>query len=534
MSLPLPPHLEAYLARLAAAGKPAPVLLERLDRSAKDRRPYNLLYRVSNDIWIHITELADFACYTAVEPELDERRQAMVRAAQAFVFEHVRSLPLPPDRASFSEALRALLLTHLEAVDADAADRQAVTYHATRLILGAKELEPLIRDPWIEDIHAIGTTALWPVHKVFGACRSSVQFATTRGLDAFLTDLAEGMGRPVSQARPIVDGALPDGSRINIIYSEAVSVGGSSFTIRKFADVPTSITQLIAWGTFDATVGAYLWLCMENGMSVFVSGETASGKTTTLNALLPLVPMAAKILSAEDTPEVRPPHTNWQQLVTRESQEAGSRVEMGDLLKVGLRSRPDRIIVGEIRGVEGAVAFQAMQTGYPTFATFHASSVGKLIQRMTSAPISVPAQFMPNLNVVLVQLAVHVGGKRLRRVIEVEEIEGYSRRLKTPVTRQVFRWDPVADRHEFSGRNNSYVLETLVAPRLGLADPRDIYKELERRRDLLQDLVGAAEFDYDRTLATLQANRKPFDPHAVTPAGLLPEVKPEIKVEAHG
>jgi flagellar protein FlaI len=271
---------------------------------------------------------------------------------------------------------------------------------------------------------------------------------------------------------------------------------------------------------------------MENGMSVFVAGETASGKTTTLNALLPLVPLAAKILSAEDTPEVRPPHTNWQQLVTRESQEAGSRVDMGDLLKVGLRSRPDRIIVGEIRGVEGAVAFQAMQTGYPTFATFHASSTAKLIQRMTSAPINVPGQFMPNLNVVLIQLAVHVGGKRLRRVIEIEEIEGYSRRLKTPVTRQVFRWDPVADKHEFSGRNNSYVLETLVAPRLGLSDPREIYDELERRRAILQDLVSSGEFDYERTMAVVQAARVPPSAAVATPAGLVPDALAKVG-EAH-
>src|ERR1051326_8400377 len=106
---------------------------------------------------------------------------------------------------------------------------------------------------------AIGTTPLWPVHKVFGSVESSVAFGDTRRLDTYLTDLAEGMGRPFSQARPIVDGALADGSRINIIYSEGSSVGGSSFTIRKFSDVPTAVTQLIAWGTFDATLGAPLW-----------------------------------------------------------------------------------------------------------------------------------------------------------------------------------------------------------------------------------------------------------------------------------
>jgi archaeal flagellar protein FlaI len=133
--------------------------------------------------------------------------------------------------------------------------------------------------------------------------------------------------------------------------------------------------------------------------------------------------------------------------------------------------------------------------------------VAKLIQRMTSAPISVPAQFMPNLNVCLVQLAVHVGGRRLRRVMEVEEIEGYSRRLKSPITRQVFRWDPVTDKHEFSGRNNSYVLENLVAPRLGMWDPRLIYGELERRADILTDLIQKGQFDYDAVIDAINKSR---------------------------
>ncbi|MCA1811615.1 MAG: type II/IV secretion system ATPase subunit [Halobacteriales archaeon] len=505
----LPEHIQAYLAARAAEGKPAPEVLERLTRAAKEKRPYNLVYRVSDDIWVHIAEGKQFPHYTAIEPPLGAPEKELVEAVRDAVFRAVPRQPLPPEPDAYRTTLVGMVAEALDKRGVQGPLRRAVAYHALRLIVGAKELEPLIRDPWIEDIHAMGCASLWPVHKVFGACRSNIAFPDTRSLDAFLADLSEGMGRPVSQSHPIVDGALADGSRINIVYSEGISVGGSSFTIRKFSDVPTAVTQLIAWGTFDATIGAYLWLCMENGMSVFVSGETASGKTTTLNGLLPFVPKDAKILTAEDTPEVRPPHGNWQQLVTRDSADSGSKVDMGDLLKVGLRSRPDRIIVGEIRGVEGAVAFQAMQTGYPTYATFHASSVGKLIQRLTSAPISVPPQFMPNLNVVLVQLAVHVGGRRLRRVIEVEEIEGYSRRLKSPVTRQVFRWDPVQDVHEFSGKNNSYVLESLVAPRLGLADPRLVYDELDRRRAILEDMVGRGQFDYQPTLEAIESSRRP-------------------------
>ena len=231
-------------------------------------------------------------------------------------------------------------------------------------------------------------------------------------------------------------------------------------------------------------------------MSVFVAGETASGKTTTTNSILPFIKPASKIMTAEDTPEVLPPHKNWQQLITRDRGTDESSVTMYDLLKAGLRSRPNYIIVGEIRGAEGAVAFQAMQTGHPTMATFHASSVDKLIQRFTSDPINVPLPFMPNLNVVLIQMAVYVHGRMLRRVLAVDEIEGYSKRADTAITRQVFAWDSVKDVFQFGGRNNSYVLESLVAPKIGLDDSREVYKILDKRTWIIEELIRREQFDY--------------------------------------
>jgi archaeal flagellar protein FlaI len=491
----VPPHVQRHIQEYMAAGHDEPILVDGLDRSLRDRRPYNLLYPVSDDVYIHIEEGSGMPRYHALEPEITGAALAEMKRVRDITFEEVIKSEAPQEEDERRNRLAELVDRELKKSKLDRHERAGIMYRVLRDVVGTRQLDPLLNDPWIEDIHGIGIHSLWVVHKIFGACQSNIRLGTHQALDGLLLVLSEAMGRPVSTARPIVDGALPDGSRINIVFGEEVSRGGSSFTIRKFSDVPLPLTQLIAWGTMDPNIGAYLWLCMEHGMSVFVSGETASGKTTTLNALLPLVPPDAKILTAEDTPEVRPPHLNWQQLVTRDAADAGARVDMGDLLKVGLRSRPDRIVVGEIRGAEGAVAFQAMQTGYATYATFHASSVAKLVQRFTSAPINVPGPFLPNLHVVLVQLAVHVGGKRLRRVIEVEEIEGYSRRLKVPITRQVFRWDPVHDRHEFGGRNNSYVLETLVAPRLGLADPRDVYLEMDRRAKILQRMVKAAMFD---------------------------------------
>ncbi|WP_276968375.1 type II/IV secretion system ATPase subunit, partial [Metallibacterium scheffleri] len=236
--------------------------------------------------------------------------------------------------------------------------------------------------------------------------------------------LSERIGRPVSDKVPIVDATLPDGSRLSIVYSSDVSIRGPSFTIRKFSDIPISIIQLVKYNTMSAEEAAYLWLALEYGQSIFVCGETASGKTTVVNALVPFIRPESKIFSAEDTPEIRCPQPAWQQLVTRERGAEESRVTLFDLLKTALRSRPNYIIVGEIRGAEGSMAFQAMQTGHPVIATFHAASVKRMIQRFTGTPINIPVTFMDNLNIALIQQAVYVNGKFLRRTTSINEIEG--------------------------------------------------------------------------------------------------------------
>jgi flagellar protein FlaI len=230
-------------------------------------------------------------------------------------------------------------------------------------------------------------------------------------------------------------------------------------------------------------------------MSIWVSGETASGKTTTLNAMLPFIKPDSKIYTAEDTPEVQVPHAVWQQLNTRERGETG-RVDLFDLLRAALRSRPNYIIVGEIRGKEGSVAFQAMQTGHPVLATFHAGTVKKLIQRLTGDPINVPITFVDNLNVVLIQQAVYRKGQFLRRSLVVEEIEGYYEDIGGVVTRTVFEWDSVTDTHIFRGLYNSYVLENKIAQTAGFEDPRQIYEEMELRKMILDKMVEQKIFEY--------------------------------------
>ncbi|MFC1749457.1 type II/IV secretion system ATPase subunit, partial [Pseudomonadota bacterium] len=281
-----------------------------------------------------------------------------------------------------------------------------------------------------------------------------------------------------------------------IIHSNEISIKGPSMTVRKFSETPISVTQIINWGTISSGIAAYLWLALQYGRSFFVCGETASGKTTTANAIIPFIPPNKKIFTAENTPEIQVPHPVWQQLLTRTTGPKESHVDLNDLLKAALRSRPNYIIPGETRGIEGRVVFQAMQTGNPVITTFHAGSVSKVIQRFTGNPINVPKTFMDNLDFVLIQMAVEQKGVRLRRVLSLDEIEGYNRAVDGVISRTAFTWDAATDKHIFKANRNSYILEQRIAKTAGYMDTSGIYDEYEVRKHILERMVEEEIFDY--------------------------------------
>jgi len=304
--------------------------------------------------------------------------------------------------------------------------------------------------------------------------------------------LSERIKKPVTYRNPIVDATLPDGSRINIVFGREVSRRGSNFSIRKFAGTPISIFELVDFGSLNYQMLAYLSLVIGNEMNVFVSGETASGKTTLLNAVTTFIHPMAKVVSIEDTPELQVPHNNWIREVVQTSKAGeNSGVNMFDLLKAALRQRPNEIIIGEIRGAEGNIAFQAMQTGHAVMATFHAASVEKLIQRMTGNPISVPKSYVDNLNVVILTSAVQLpNGKTGRRVTGINEIVAFDPVFDAFTFVEIFHWNEELDIHEFTGYMTSVVLENKVAPRMGITATKKqrIYIELERRAKILEKL----------------------------------------------
>ena len=523
------PHVADWVRDFESRYGSRPMYYGPLDRDAKKNRPFNLIYLAKEPIFIHIYEPPEDdegnggqILWFGLEPQLTEEEENMRRELVETLLQEAPTAPTFTTDGEFENILTQMVerYTVLESevgvtprrqgrlwemigmddkrVVVSPDQRKRLEYIIIRDLIKNGPLEPLLSDEMLEDIHSVGLKHIHMDHKVFGMVTSNIRFREREILSRYLRAMSERIGRPVSDNKPIIDGALLDGSRINIIFSDDVSMLGPSFTIRKFAEETISIIQLIKWGTISTQVAAYIWICLEYGMSVLVSGETASGKTTTLNAILPFIDHNVKIYSAEDTPEVKVRHKIWQRLVTRDSKNEESRVEMFDLLKAALRSRPRYIIIGEIRGVEGATAFQAMQTGHPVIATFHASSIVKMIQRFTGDPINVPIRFFDNLNFAIFQEVVEApGGGIARRVTGIDEVIGYNKHSDGVLTRGMFEWDPVKDKHYFRGMFQSHLLENKIAAMAGFSNKRDIYDEMLKRAAALDKMADRNLTHYD-------------------------------------
>jgi flagellar protein FlaI len=517
-------HLRQYVQKVSSKYG-IPEYMVKLDRSLRNVENPNIIYPVGDPIFIHIVrdEEGGNIKYNVIMPELTEEEKEFYDAILDRIIEVAHTAKVPNSQEELRDVLISLynevieishppekpnLLNKLgKKIVITEEQYHNILFHLIKDRLGYGTLEPLLRDIYIEDISCVGLGSVWIVHKIFESIETSIAFENDLELNKYIVESSERVERPVSEAHPIVDAIMPDGSRVNFIYSRKISLGGSSFTIRKFNETPISVPMLVNWGTWSAELAAYLWLCLENSISIFVCGETASGKTTTLNAMTAFIPFDKKVYSVEQTPEITLPHPIWQHLITRESGEKTD-VTMFDLLIASLRSRPDYIIVGEIRGKEANITFQAMQTGHPVISTFHAGSVHSMIQRLTGDPIDIPIAFIDNLNVVLIQSAVYVKGKIERRVLSVTEIINYNDEVGKVLTKEVFMWENTKDRHMFRGLYNSYILEQKVAKHMGLKDSRDVYDIMKRRTKIIERMIENNIFDYYEFVKLLKKLRE--------------------------
>lgn len=376
-------------------------------------------------------------------------------------------------------------------------------YYLTRDFVGYERIDPIKHDINVEDISCDGyDSPVFVYHTDYEQIITNVAHGRER-LDDFVVKLAQRSGKGISKRRPQVDATLPDGSRAQLTLGREVSDHGTNYTIRQFKDVPFTPIDLINWHTFSLEQMAYLWLCIENHKSLIFAGGTASGKTTSLNAVSLFIPSNAKIVSIEDTREVELPQRNWIASVTRPSfsEGDGGDVDEFDLLEAALRQRPDYIVMGEIRGEEGRTLFQVMSTGHTTYTTFHADSVGEVLKRFTTDPINVSKTMFTALDLVSVQTSTRVRGRKVRRNKSLTEINHYDAEHDEINVRDVYEWQAESD--EFLEVGDSNTLEEIRFDRGWSRE--ELQEQLLVRQAVLAYLIDNGLNEYRQVAATLQA-----------------------------
>ena len=407
--------------------------------------------------------------------------------------------------------------------------RERIVYYISRDFIGYSKINVMMTDPNVEDVSCDGVQIPFYIyHRKYGSIRSNLMFDREDDLDSFVVWLAQKCGKHISVARPLLDATIPDGSRLQATLGKHVTKKGSSFTVRRFRENPFTPLDLLKFKTMSTDMMAYLWTAIEHGQSMLVCGGTASGKTTTLNAVLLFIPPQMKIVSIEDTRELNLPHENWIPSLTREgfggksaiTGKAPGEIDMFDLLTTAMRQRPQYLMVGEVRGKEAYVVFQAMATGKTAYSTFHAEDVQAMVHRMENDPINLPRALLTALNIVLLQAQVKVGTKMTRRVKGLTEIVGIDPETNELITNSVFTWNPADDTFNYSG--HSYVYEKVRMARNWT--PREMEREVRRRVEILDYMKKGGATNYKEVAKIISAYYK-------YPDKLMEEIRAKMAAE---
>jgi flagellar protein FlaI len=432
--------------------------------------------------------------YEVIEPTLSPIEQELLGRLKAVLIDLFEPLPEPDIETRRRELRRMVDEQFLEwELSPSPTTKGRLMYYLEREFVGYGVVDVPMTDSEVEDISCDGVgIPLYIYHRKYGSIRSNLKFLTNEEVDDYVVWLAQRSGKHISVASPMLDATIPDGSRLQATLGKHVTKRGSSFTIRRFRDNPFTPIDLLKFKTMSPEMMAYMWIAIESGQSMMVCGGTASGKTTTLNATLLFIPPQMKIVSIEDTRELNLPHENWVPSLTRAgfgaknlvSGKAPGEIDMFDLLAAALRQRPQYLMVGEVRGAEAFIVFQAMATGKTCYTTFHAESVSAMVHRMENPPISLPRSLVSALNLVLLQRQVKVGNKMTRRVQSLTEIVGLDPETNELITNSVYSWNPGDDTFLFSG--HSYIYERVAI--MKNLTMRDMEREVHNRVEMLEFL----------------------------------------------
>ena len=434
--------------------------------------------------------------YEVIEPPLSALEKELTDRLRTVLIAQFEPLP-EHDPETKRRELRRMVDDQLLAweLSPGPTTKSRILYYLERDFVGYGVVEVPMTDTEVEDISCDGVgIPLYIYHRKYGSIRSNLKFGGAKELDDFVVWLAQRSGKHISVASPILDATVPDGSRLQATLGVHVTKRGSSFTIRRFRDNPFTPVDLLKFKTMSPEMMAYLWIAIENGQSMMVCGGTASGKTTTLNATLLFIPPQMKIVSIEDTRELNLPHENWVPSLTRAgfgaknltSGKAPGEIDMFDLLAAALRQRPQYLMVGEVRGAEAFIVFQAMATGKTCYTTFHAESVSAMVHRMENPPISLPRSLVSALNLVLLQRQVKVGTKMTRRVQSLTEIVGLDPETNELITNSVYSWNPADDTFLYSG--HSYIYERVAL--MKNLSMKEMEREVRNRVEILDFMMA--------------------------------------------
>lgn len=437
--------------------------------------------------------------YHVVEPELDEHEHYVYRELERELREHLVHRAATgedeSERETMLETQARRVIDELPGLDVPESSFQQICYYLKRNLIHFGKIDPLMSDPRLEEVSCNAPESpVFVYHRDYEDLATNIEYAAGE-LRSFIKMLAQRSGKDISTAKPMQGTALPDGSRIQLTLDE-VAPRGENFTIRKFREVPFTPVDLVQLGTFTVDQLAYLWTCIDAGLSGIVAGGTASGKTTALNALSMFLPPKSKVVSIEDTRELQIPQENWVASLTREpmtgdADETG--IDMFDLLRGALRQRPEYILVGEVRGEEARDMFEAMSTGHTTYSTFHADRVEAVLNRLQGPRMGVEKELISELGFLCFQAQIGSASERRNtEIAEVLDIEGGRLKIRT-----IFEWSEADDTIEQVNRS-AHVAS------LGQEQPA-IDDRIDRRRELLAHLVAENISGYDAVSAAVRA-----------------------------
>jgi flagellar protein FlaI len=349
------------------------------------------------------------------------------------------------------------------------------------MMLGLGDLEAPLSDENLEELTVNGSKEpIWVFHKNIGWCKTNIKLPSEEAIYNDAEQIGRRVGREINNLAPLMDAELSDGSRVNATLFP-ISQVGNTITIRKFEKNPWTMTALVANGTISPQIASLIWLCIQNEVSLLISGGTASGKTSFLNASSIFFPANRRIISVEETRELSlPKFYQWVSMITRRPNPEGKgEVTLYNLMVNALRQRPDIMLVGEVRtGKDAETLFEAIHTGHAVYGTVHADNAQDTIVRMTNPPIDTPKIMVNALGGIIV--AFRHRSKGIRRILEFAEI------MRTGDSNTLYRWSMRND--TFNQVGDMLRLQEIIGLYGGL-NAREIEEDIAEKSTVMNWMV---------------------------------------------